>query len=49
MPTPPPAIHLSLPQICGSGKKGASPRVRHPNRIIFQSKRIFIMIDDLTL
>ena len=36
MPVDPPNIHLSLPQIWGSGKKGASPKLRHKRMIIFQ-------------
>ena len=28
MPFAPPDIHLIFPQMCGSGKKGAKPKVR---------------------
>lgn len=40
MPTAPPQIHLSLPQMCGSGKNGASPMVRHAKSTNFQSLMI---------
>ena len=36
IPMAPPAIHLSFPQIWGSGKNGAKPRVKHKSRTIFQ-------------
>lgn len=34
MPTAPPIIHLILPQICGSGVKGARPNVREESKPI---------------
>lgn len=37
MPTAPPASHLTLPTICGSGKNGAKPSVRHRRITSFQS------------
>jgi len=37
IPLAPPAIHFSLPQICGSGKNGAMPNVRQSNMVNFQS------------
>ncbi len=36
MPLAPPKIHFNLPTICGSGKKGAKPKVRHSRIISFQ-------------
>lgn len=33
MPIAPPHIHFNFPQRCGSGKKGAIPRVRQATRI----------------
>lgn len=36
IPLAPPRIHFSLPQIWGSGKNGANPRVRQSKIINFQ-------------
>lgn len=37
MPTAPPASHLTFPTICGLGKNGAKPRVKHSRITSFQS------------
>jgi len=42
IPVAPPNIHFNLPRIWGSGKKGASPRVRHKIKISFQLFKISI-------
>ncbi len=36
IPTAPPATHLILPQMCGSGTNGANPKVAQTIRTVFQ-------------
>lgn len=43
IPEAPPKIHFNFPHICGSGKKGAKPRVRQAMIMIRQLFRICIL------
>ena len=50
MPIAPPLIHLILPQICGSGEKGANPKVTqtkamNPMFLIKNLIRLFITLN----
>ena len=41
IPTAPPMIHFTFPNICGSGKNGARPRVRLPITAVLRKELIF--------
>lgn len=47
MPVAPPKIHFNLPQICGSGAKGASPNVNATSPAICQLRRKLFNCSDL--
>ncbi len=47
IPLAPPMIHFNLPQIWGSGKNGAKPKVRHKRSTIFQLFIISMVIREI--